>query len=86
MLHTLVLLLSVSIRMFLMNFLFCLYLQLEVRLILTGHREGGERQKGRLIEFVVPPLQTDRYTPSQEGDRKMEHLDRNLKTQLLFFL
>lgn len=22
-------------------------------MILTGHREGGERQKGRLIEFVV---------------------------------
>lgn len=40
-----------------------------VRLLLTGHREGGERQKGRLIEFVVGLLQTDRYTPSQEGDR-----------------
>lgn len=34
-----------------------------VRLILTGDREEGEGQKGRLIEFVVGLLQTDRYTP-----------------------
>lgn len=36
----------------------------------SGNREGGEEQKGRLIEFVVGLLQTDRYTPRQAGDRR----------------
>lgn len=41
-----------------------------VKLILTGGREEGEGQKGRLIEFIVGLLQTDRYTPCQAGDRR----------------